>query len=74
VVRDVAVALDFLHTKGDPSFFLGWAGWADQALDSKGDGTGLPGDLSRRWSSWQAAQDLNMPTREGEVEAVYYGS
>lgn len=28
VVRDVATALDFLHTKGDGNLCLGWAGWA----------------------------------------------
>lgn len=28
VVRDVATALDFLHTKGEPSLCFGWASWA----------------------------------------------
>lgn len=64
-MRDVASALDFLHTKGEPSLCFGWAGWANPPLGTKVEDTVLAGNLSKRWYGWQAPHGSNL-SRTGE--------
>ncbi|XP_044920400.1 MAP kinase-interacting serine/threonine-protein kinase 1 isoform X2 [Mustela putorius furo] len=57
VVRDVAAALDFLHTKGEPSLCLGdWVGTASLGTDGEGQA---------RQRSRPGAGVLGSPTHEG---------
>ncbi|KAF7485151.1 MAP kinase-interacting serine/threonine-protein kinase 1 [Marmota monax] len=70
VVRDVAAALDFLHTKGDSCLHLGGlGGLASSGYQGRGDrpGWGLVQEMAQLTGSWRFGHAHSL---EGEVSPV----